>query len=592
MTDVSTGTCGGRVTCNFLKNYYADKEVEGEGGKDEEKNEEDPLFMYEEITAFLISLRPQIRPQEESSENDVIEAKLPLRSSLFDHVSPYLQFQLHSSIGIDIPFELTNSLKWKLTPTTPKIVRKIVANTGYGMTRDARGDWCGSWCEAMFAYNFECIKNHQKINHFPGAYEIGNKDRLCRNLNRLANLHGKKKFDFIPDTYVVPEDLPKIRANWQKCRRNKWIVKPPASSCGRGIFLVSEFAKIARIITNGKMVVQRYLSRPKLIDNTKFDLRIYVLVTSFDPLKIYVYREGLVRFACDSYRNSPSNLDNHFMHLTNYSVNRSCSRYECNDTLDSGKGHKWSLRCLWSYLNKQGVDAAGVLNKIHDIIVKTIISCESSINSFTRTHISSRYSCYELLGFDVLLDENTKPWLLEVNISPSLQTSSPLDEAVKGPLVRDTLNIVGYQVPDNIPRLSLHHLQAKYNETISKSSFVCQDHQFYDKEISRMARRKQTFYSRICNRNSNCYVNSILDALTPDDARHLMRYEDELEAIGDFTKIFPTSQTRKYFKYFAKVSYYNLLFDAWEKTYGSDNTRENAIERLRNLSKIKYHLAD
>ena len=68
-------------------------------------------------------------------------------------------------------------------------------------------------------------------------------------------------------------------------------------------------------------VVCRYISNPILINGFKIDLRIYVVVTSFAPLKIYVFNEGITRFASEKYTNT-ENLNNKFIHLTNYSVNK------------------------------------------------------------------------------------------------------------------------------------------------------------------------------------------------------------------------------------------------------------------------------
>ena len=103
----------------------------------------------------------------------------------------------------------------------------------------------------------------------------------------------------------------------------------------------------------------RYLSDPFLINGSKFDLRVYVYVTSLDPLIIYIYRDGLVRFAtvkwvhCHSsiytfiylsiYRYSQSNksLSNRFVHLTNYSVNKRNSKFESNSDEKQCVGHKW-----------------------------------------------------------------------------------------------------------------------------------------------------------------------------------------------------------------------------------------------------------
>ena len=92
------------------------------------------------------------------------------------------------------------------------------------------------------------------------------------------------------------------------------------------------------------------------------------------------------------------------------------------------------------------MDTQAVVRRIEDIIIKTLISAEECITA-SSFHMPNRYNGYELFGFDVILDENYKPWLLEVNISPSLHSSSPLDLAVKGPLVKEVFNIVGYHLP-------------------------------------------------------------------------------------------------------------------------------------------------
>ena len=69
-------------------------------------------------------------------------------------------------------------------------------------------------------------------------------------------------------------------------------------------------------------MASRYVAKPHLINGFKYDLRIYVLVTSFDPLRVYVYKDGLVRFATEKYSNNPKNLKKRYMHLTNYSINK------------------------------------------------------------------------------------------------------------------------------------------------------------------------------------------------------------------------------------------------------------------------------
>lgn len=109
-------------------------------------------------------------------------------------------------------------------------------------------------------------------------------------------------------------------------------MKPSASSCGRGIKVLSKTAHVGK---KQGCVVSKYVHKPLLINGFKFDMRLYVLVTSYDPLKIYLYKDGLVRFATEKYSLNPSSLKKRFIHLTNYSVNKkNLEKYVPNEDLN------------------------------------------------------------------------------------------------------------------------------------------------------------------------------------------------------------------------------------------------------------------
>ena len=113
-----------------------------------------------------------------------------------------------------------------------------------------------------------------------------------------------------------------------------------------------------------------------MINKKKFDLRIYVVVTSFDPLRVYYYEDGLVRFATHDYSDSKKKKDtrNRFMHLTNYSINKGADGFSEASSVNDLDANKWTLTALWEYLEKQGTQTMPVRNAIKDIVTKTLIS--------------------------------------------------------------------------------------------------------------------------------------------------------------------------------------------------------------------------
>ena len=194
------------------------------------------------------------------------------------------------------------------------------------------------------------------------------------------------------------------------------------------------------------MVVCEYVNNPLLIDGYKFDLRVYVALTSINPLRVYIYEDGLARFATQKYHLAQNgNLKQQkYVHLTNYSLNKHNANFQNNtDAENDGTGSKWSLAAFRKRLKMMGHDDALVFKKIEDMILKTIISCEHVINNATEMFCPSKNNCFELFGFDVLIDDKLEPWLLEVNLTPALSCDSPLDQKIKANVVADLLSVAG-----------------------------------------------------------------------------------------------------------------------------------------------------
>lgn len=329
-------------------------------------------------------------------------------------------------------------LIYRLYHTEAKLIKTVLEQAGFFQT-DSH-EWNLLWAGTVPPrYLFEGLTDYQRINHFPRTEELTRKDRLFSNITKMQDKFGKEVFNFIPETYILPNDFSEFMHRFQSTPDWLWIAKPHASSQGKGIFIIED---IADAVVSDMHVVSKYIANPLLIDNLKCDLRIYVLVTSYDPLRIYVYQEGLARFASEEYKLTAKNSK--FVHLTNYSVNKKNEKFVQNsDYRKDNVGHKWSLTALFQRLRSQGVDTEGVWVKIYDVIIKSVLSITDVVMEAVYETGISRTNCFDLFGFDVLLDSDLKPWVLEVNLSPSLATDSPLDLYIKGHLIADTLNLVG-----------------------------------------------------------------------------------------------------------------------------------------------------
>jgi hypothetical protein len=107
-------------------------------------------------------------------------------------------------------------------------------------------------------------------------------------------------------------------------------------------------------------------------------------------------------------------------------------------------GFKWSLSAFNKHLkNVGGIDIDLIWSRIYDIIIKSIIAGENHVFDAIKKTCIHRTNCFEVFGYDILIDSNLKPWLMEINLSPSLACDSPLDMEIKGNLLTDTLNLVG-----------------------------------------------------------------------------------------------------------------------------------------------------
>ena len=281
----------------------------------------------------------------------------------------------------------------------------------------------------------------QRCNHFAGIKALTRKDLLARHLERCRRARGPA-FDLCPRTFQLPGEYVAFVDAFSKAaeeaaeasgRPPLWIMKPVGLSRGRGIFLVSDLSDVAY---GEAHVVQRYIEKPLLVDGHKFDLRLYVLVTSFAPVEAFLYSEGFARFSSERY--SLADARNLRVHLTNYSVQKvgltpgaavAAPAPLAGLSAAAAGGSKCSLAHRWGVLRARRVDVGALWGRIGDVVRRSLYAVHDVI--------PHQPNAFELLGYDIMVDAQLKPWLIEVNSSPSLETDHPVDEAIKTRLVRD-----------------------------------------------------------------------------------------------------------------------------------------------------------
>ncbi|XP_038969244.1 tubulin polyglutamylase TTLL5 isoform X6 [Rattus norvegicus] len=392
--------------------------------------------------------------------------------------------------------------------------------------------WTGSHLKPFL---LRTLSEAQKVNHFPRSYELTRKDRLYKNIIRMQHTHGFKAFHILPQTFLLPAEYAEFCNSYSK-DRGPWIVKPVASSRGRGVYLINNPNQIS---LEENILVSRYINNPLLIDDFKFDVRLYVLVTSYDPLVIYLYEEGLARFATVRYDQGSKNIRNQFMHLTNYSVNKKSGDYvSCDDPEVEDYGNKWSMSAMLRYLKQEGKDTTALMAHVEDLIIKTIISAELAIATACKTFVPHRSSCFELYGFDVLIDNTLKPWLLEVNLSPSLACDAPLDLKIKASMISDMFTVVGFVCQDPAQRASSRSIYPSF-ESSRRNPFQKPQR---SRPLSASDAEMKNLVASAREKVPGKLGGSVL-GLSMEEIKVLRRVKEENDRRGGFIRIFPTSET-------------------------------------------------
>ena len=307
-----------------------------------------------------------------------------------------------------------------------------------------------------------CLSNHfiDSMNYYD------NKAILYLNYRGLEKLF-PNDFNFIPESYILKYDKKILKQkfkNYVQTKDDLWIYKPPEGLQGVGIKFLknsNDFLKYS--------FISKYISNPHLLKGRKYHIRMYVIVTGFTPLKIYIYNEGQVMRAAHNYSYELSKIENNTASITNGHFNFKDPNYNHNATFNTDQGTEWSINVLKNYINKNGGNWEKIWNEIKNISVKSILINFNIIKNkllndfkFLRSN-----NIVQRFGFDIMIDDNMKPWLLEINGIPGMALYNIINLNNKIGVDTDFINLIGL-VPFERPNIKPLDEEIKYKNKIDE----------------------------------------------------------------------------------------------------------------------------
>lgn len=276
---------------------------------------------------------------------------------------------------------------------------------------------------------------------------VGHKIDLAR---ALARTRGRRNAPRHPETFVLPEDRAALLEHAKHVKGACYIAKPHRGTGGRGISVTRDVGALAE---RTDVLAQRYIERPYLVDGRKGHIRLYGLVTSVKPLRAYLYREGIVRFAPERYDLSEEGIANVHGHVTNTALHRGHPALEVSqDPARENVGHVWTLSAYLKRMKADGRDIAAVRKSFRELS-KDFLDMLDSEGLFQRQAAAgpSRSFGFKLFGLDVLLDADGQPWLIEAERMPEM-LGPALVERIHGTLFRTVFEMsCGLLLDDAMP---------------------------------------------------------------------------------------------------------------------------------------------
>ncbi|BFF93840.1 tubulin glycylase 3A [Drosophila madeirensis] len=255
----------------------------------------------------------------------------------------------------------------------------------------------------------------------------------------------------------------KMKIHWPQYSldgyQNLWIVKPANKCRGRGILLMDNLKKILGVVnpsiaSKSRYVVQKYIERPLILFQTKFDIRQWFLITNTQPLVVWFYRESYLRFSSQEY-----SLSNHHesVHLTNYAIQKKYTNGKRDKRLPSE--NMWDCYSFQAYLRQIGKYNMW-LERIFPGMRKAIVGCMLA----SQENMDRRPNTFELFGADFMICENFYPWLIEINSSPDLGATTSVTARMCPQCLEDVVKVVIDRRTD--PKADMGNFDLAYRQVV------------------------------------------------------------------------------------------------------------------------------
>jgi tubulin--tyrosine ligase-like protein 12 len=303
----------------------------------------------------------------------------------------------HEIPALDLPVKLCTDMELFLSTLTDERFQFVPREEANVIWSHSQVIIHGEWQTEILA--------HQYFNQFPYEAAFVSKNGLAKSIQYFAG-----DVEWFQRTYELNTELPAMMGDFYRRERlgldNHWILKPTNMSRGMDTLVTNNLDCIIRQMETGPKICQKYIERPLLINGKKFDLRFIVLLRSIEPLKLYCYDKFWVRTANKpfslSYKSDPD-YETHFT-VMNYSAYqlKTVMYHEFIESFERETGRAW----------------APVLENIYQVFRQVFLAAKKS---FPEMHNEKSRAIY---GFDIMLDEDCVPKVLELNYCPDCKRAT------------------------------------------------------------------------------------------------------------------------------------------------------------------------